>query len=99
MACSHQSFKVVANVGRILRDEKEPPAYYSCDIRLWCADCGEPFEWHGLPHGFSPYRPTVSIDGQKLRVPAMPPGQTIPPGLPGYSVTQVLPEGEEPTKQ
>ena len=99
LKCLHANFKVVANVGRILHDEKEPPAYYSVDIWLTCNDCQEPFVWHGLPNGFSPYRPTVSLDGHELHVPAMPRFETIQPGLPGYSVTHVVPEGEEPTKQ
>lgn len=97
--CDHQNFRVDAKVGRILNDDKEPPAYYHADIRLNCADCGIAFEWQGLPNGFSPYQPTVSIDGQELLVPAMPHGKMIPKGLPGFLVTHQIFDDKEPTKQ
>lgn len=97
--CPHMNFKVVAQCGRILHEEKEPPAYYHVDIRLNCAECGAAFEWQGLPNGFSPYQPTVSIDSQELRVPAMPPGQAVPKGMAGFRVTHQSFEGKEPVKQ
>lgn len=96
MSCAHLQFNVVADVARVLHEGKELPAYYHVDIRLNCRDCGAAFEWHGLPYGFSPYQPSVSIDNQELRVSAMPKGETIQSGLPGFRVThETFPQKDE----
>jgi hypothetical protein len=58
-----------------------------------------PFEWVGLPHGFSHYQPTVSIDGQEMRAPIVPEGGKVPEGLAGFSVSIVESQQKEPTKQ
>ena len=97
--CKHENFNIRANVGRILHEEKEPPAYYSVEIRISCRECDLEFEWQGLPNGFSPYEPTVSIDGLEMRVSAMPPGLRVPPGLPGYRVVRVIQDQAEDLKQ
>jgi hypothetical protein len=108
MSCKHENFRIDVNVGRIIASKERPmemvsmdeePAYYSADLRIKCMDCGEPFEWVGLPNGFSPYQPTVSIDGQELRISAMPVGKTVPPGLPGFRVTHTVFDQKEPVKQ
>lgn len=85
--CGHHNFRVEAEVGRILSDDgQEPPTHYHASIRLNCVDCGAAFEWQGVPNGLSPYQPTVSLDGQELRIPVMPPGEVVPKGLPGFRV-------------
>lgn len=72
---------------------------FHVDIKLWCRDCGMPFEWVGLPNGFSHYQPTVSIDGQEMRAPIVPKGCVPPKGLAGFSVTHTEFPQKEPTKQ
>jgi hypothetical protein len=98
--CEHLNFDVHANVARIEKDETDKTIVaYSVDLRLHCRDCGLPFEWVGLPLGFSHYQPTVSIDGQEMRVPAIPLGGKVTEGLAGFRVTmQAFPE-KEPTRQ
>lgn len=100
MSCKHEQFQVRADVNRVIWPSgEEPPAYFHVDITLNCMECGEVFEWRGLPNGFSPYQPTVSIDGRTLQAPAMPTGQVIPLGLPGFRVTQTKFDGKPEVKQ
>lgn len=94
MDCKHENFRVFANVARL-----EDVGAFSVDIRLWCNDCDLPFEWVGLPNGFSHYQPCVSIDGQEMRAPIVPQGGTPPLGLPGFRVTQIPVPGADPVKQ
>lgn len=71
--CKHNKFKVQANVAR-LHTEEDPENItgYSMDITVKCDECGEPFEWVGLPGGYSPSQPRVSFDGTELRAPIRP---------------------------
>ncbi len=71
----------------------------TADIRIGCRDCGQPFEFFGLPFGLSFYRPTVSINHQQLRVPLVLPGTEPPPGLAGFAVTHKVFEKKEAVKQ
>lgn len=89
--CPHMNFNVHAKIARIQKSEQEPEVIvaYSMDVSVFCRECGQPFEFFGLPNGFSHYRPTVSIDGQELRAPIILPG-TRPPGA---SLTQRVPAG------
>ena len=101
MSCAHMNFDVHAKVARIEKDEIDRTIIaHHVDIRVKCHECGLPFEWVGLPNGFSHYRPTVSIDAQIIRAPLIPMGNPQPPaGLAGFSVTyQEFPE-KGPTKQ
>lgn len=103
--CKHEQFRIGADIGSILKDGQdstnpnEEPAYYSASIKVSCSHCGDPFEFVGLPFGFSPYRPTVSIDSQTLSVSVMPVGKTIPEGLAGFNVTAKVFEEKEAVKQ
>jgi len=95
------NFNVHAEVARIEKSETDKTIVaFHVDIKVFCRECGKPFEWVGLPLGFSHYRPTVSIDGQIIRAPLIPEGGPQPPeGLAGFSVTmQSFPE-KEPTRQ
>jgi hypothetical protein len=85
-ACPHMNFKADVAVGRLSEKDGGPITHYCADITVKCAECGEPFEFIGLPMGHSAYRPTVSIDGLELRQPLMPKGKKPPEGLIGFSV-------------
>lgn len=103
--CKHGEFRIGAEIGRILKDGQdssdpnEEPAYYSASIRVRCQHCGDPFEFVGLPFGFSPYHPTVSIDGQVLSISVMPVGVAVQPGLAGFKVTQTVFDEKAAVKQ
>ncbi len=89
--CQHMNFGVHANVGRIQKSDLEPEVItaFSCDLRVYCRDCGKPFQFVGLPNGFSFYQPTVSLDGQTAQLPLVHEGFETAKGMPGYSVTNV----------
>lgn len=70
--CEHFNFESHARIGRLTDDEGGPVTGYSADIRIKCSDCGHPFTWVGVPFGYSPAQPMVSVDGQQLRAPITP---------------------------
>lgn len=94
--CPHVDQQVWAGVARLLEQdpseqEPMPPATgYHLDIRVWCADCGEPFVFVGdrLPLGLSPAHPTVDVEGTTLSAPLRPGQYPEDWGLnrPGYGV-------------
>lgn len=86
MGCDHKNFKARVNVARIARGEGGPVVAYSADVVIVCGDCQTPFEFVGLPHGCSAYRPTVSMDCQEARMPIVPIGTVPPPDMPGFAV-------------
>lgn len=96
-ACPHMNFGVHASVGRMQKPDTEPEVItaFTCDLRVFCSDCGKPFQFTGLPNGFSFYQPTVSIDGQEARLTLVHEGFATARDLPGYSVTRVQIPGDE----
>lgn len=88
-ASNHAAFVDVA-----VMDEGEGlgPEAFMVDIRVECADCGQPFVFIApdLPVGLDFHRPTVSVSGETLNVPATPADGSLDPtlraGLPGFSV-------------
>lgn len=72
MACPHMNFKTMARVGRLTDGDDGEVVAYAVDLKVWCVDCGEQFEWMGLPGGVSPDHPTVSFDRLELRAPIRP---------------------------
>lgn len=98
--CEHLNFNMIGKVGRLTRSDSDPTVIaYCADIRVECRDCKQPFEFFGLPLGFSHYQPTVSIDNQELRVPLVIPGTQPEPGLAGFSVTHTVFDEKEQVKQ
>lgn len=73
MDCKHFNFKVAAKVGR-LHEEGNPDKItgYMLDIVVCCIDCGLPFEFIGVPGGYSPAQPMVNFDATQLRAPIKP---------------------------
>ena len=85
--CAHLNFAANVAVGRLSREDNGPITHYCAEVTVRCAECGQPFEFVGLPVGMSAYRPTVSLDGLEMRVPITPPGVQPPKGMPGYSIS------------
>jgi hypothetical protein len=100
-ACPHMNFDCNASVGRISKGGEDPDVIvaYTADIIICCHDCGQPFEFLGLPFGMSFYRPTMSINGQRACLPLAIPGTEPPPGLAGFSVTHQVFEEKAATRQ
>lgn len=86
MVCEHENFSVNADIGRLSMVDGGPITHYCADVSVSCADCGQKFQFVGLPLGCSAYRPTVSMDGLELRAPLMPEGVKVPDGIPGFDV-------------
>lgn len=75
--CEHHNFYCKARVGRLTEAEGGPVTKYTTDIMINCSDCGQPFEFIGVPGGSSPMQPMVNFDGTELRAPIRPSLQPI----------------------
>ena len=85
--CEHNDFTASVGVARLTEVEGGPATHFAAEIRIECAECGQKFEFVGLPLGSSAYKPTVSMDGEELRAPIAVKGTKPPEGLPGFSVS------------
>ena len=74
MECKHEHFFVQANVIRLTADNIVPEKIvgYCADIKIYCSECHQPFEFIGVPVGISNSRPMVSFDGTEIRMPLKP---------------------------
>lgn len=86
--CPHEDFDAVVEVNRLTSEPGGPVTAYSADIRIRCAQCGEPFRWIGVQAGMRPDRPMVSVDETELHAPIRP-ASADPDfglGIPGFAV-------------
>ena len=73
MNCQHKRFECRCSVTRLTDEENsEKVSGYSADIKISCVDCGIPFEFIGVPGGYSPVQPMVNFDCTELRAPIKP---------------------------
>lgn len=87
-ACLHEHFAANVAVSRLSDVDDGPINAYSADVTVSCADCGEPFRWHGLQAGLSPAHPMCSVDETELRAPLRP-ASSDPDfglGIPGFAI-------------
>lgn len=87
-ACPHADFTAEIGVTPLTAVEDGPVTGYTTEIRIRCADCGEPFRWVGVPAGLSTARPMCSPDETELRAPIRP-ASSDPDyglGLPGFAI-------------
>ena len=71
--CSHEQFASTCNV--FIHTESKTSdkiVRYSADLKIHCTQCGQPMEFIGVPGGYSPMQPMVSIDFTELRIPIRP---------------------------
>lgn len=89
--CQHHNFQANVAVGRLAADESgEKIVGFSADITVKCSDCGKPFEFVGLPMGYSPIQPMCSVDGTEARMPLKPQGEAMSlEGLAGFTIRRV----------
>ncbi len=71
--CKHLNF-IAKNVVARLMDDDDPEKTigYSMNVSVKCADCGLPFEFVGMPGGYSPRQPMVNLDATEARIPICP---------------------------
>jgi hypothetical protein len=81
--CKHEQFSLSYHVTRLLEDG--PRILY---LQICCATCSLPFEWLGIPPGFSYCRPSVNRDKLELRAPVVPRGK-VNPEVPVYQQAEI----------
>jgi hypothetical protein len=69
-ACTHPDFRSFVNVGRF-----EDTGRFLAEVLIYCATCGSPFRFLGVPAGIHWERPAASIDSLELRAPIEPEGE------------------------
>lgn len=72
MNCIHENFYCHCEVARCTDNDVNVILEYRLDVRVKCTQCGQEFEFMGLPRGYDPSFPTVSADGLELRQPIRP---------------------------
>lgn len=77
--CEHKNFTANVDVNRLIDS-----GAFIADIRIKCADCGEPFTFP-LPVGLSCSEVRTSWNEQELRVPLKPSSQSHFNSFVGYS--------------
>lgn len=85
-ACAHEAFTSYVAVNRLTSGDDGPVTGYAADIRISCAQCGEPFRFVGVPVGLTPDRPMCSMDEAELRAPIRPASadSDFGLGIPGF---------------
>lgn len=88
--CAHERCDARVEVVRLTEHQGGPVTGFRADVRVWCADCDEPFEFLGpLPVGVLPDQPTTGVFRTELRVPLRP--ASAPDGfgldVPGVTMT------------
>lgn len=72
--CAHTRFHAHVAVNRI-----EDRGAFAADVRVWCANCGLPFQFLGLEPGLDMQGARVSVDGTEARLAICPQGQVPSP--------------------
>ena len=87
--CLHLNFHAHVDVSRIPENghERERATEYHADVRVKCADCGEPFCFVGLPMGLLSDKPTMSADEEEARLILRPASETVKVFGPGFLIT------------
>jgi hypothetical protein len=89
--CPHEGFAADVAVNRLTASDEPgaPVTAYIADIRVACADCGEPFRWIGVQAGVTGGKPMCSVDETELHAPIRP-ASADPDfglGIPGFAIT------------
>ncbi|CAN7301881.1 hypothetical protein LJR231_001540 [Phyllobacterium sp. LjRoot231] len=85
--CPHPDFQFQVNVANI-----EDDTIKMVDITGHCTICGKAAVFRGVPLGVSWHHPTVSVDGQELRVPMVVDGDEVDENRKRISVSISVPE-------
>lgn len=84
--CKHENFRAEVNVHRLTGEE---PMRFNSDIKIFCAVCGLPFRFRGLPVGLLLDGAAMNFDGTEARFAIVPSDQPDPgpvQGLNGFVV-------------
>ena len=74
--CQHnKAHRATVGVGYL-----EDSGRFTAEVRIWCADCGRPFQFIGLPIGLDLQEGAMmSVDGQEARIAIAPVGSVPQP--------------------
>jgi len=72
--CDHLNFSAEVGVHRLATKEGGPITSYMAEIRVKCAECGRPFQFHGLEPGIDLAGARVSLDGLEANIAISPAG-------------------------
>lgn len=94
--CEHEDWHAFVDIVRISEVEDGPIGGYTCQVRAECAECSAPMIWHVPDFGLLSDRPTVSVNGQELRLPGRPATEPDDFGLqlPGFSIRGFQPRSD-----
>ena len=89
LPCPHATHEAWVGVHRLTASDDAPTVIgYTTDIKITCAECGEPFRWKGVQAGTSQTGPMCSLDEFTLHAPIRP-ASSDPDfglGIPGYAI-------------
>ena len=89
--CKHENFHANVSIARLAIDEAgDKIVGFSADITIKCRDCNLPFEFIGLPMGYTPFQPACSVDSLEARMPIKPKGESVShEGLAGFTIRRI----------
>lgn len=70
--CKHMEFETGTRVARLHDGNPDVITGFMLDIVIRCKDCGLPFEFVGVPGGYSPGQPMCNFDSTELSAPIKP---------------------------
>lgn len=73
--CDHPQLESGVTCYRLTDGDQGDPHAFVADLRVRCAECGEPFGFKGLPMGVMASMPTLSADALELRAPLVSPAE------------------------
>lgn len=76
LRCSHENFGAQFNVCRLVDDKTGAVTSFLAEATVWCAECGLPFHFKGLPCG-------MDMDGAMVSANALEGRFALGPGIDG----------------
>jgi hypothetical protein len=86
--CQHEQFTCESNVFRTNEKEGMPVSHFAVEFKLKCSECGQPFRFRCTRLGLNFDEPTVSVDGEELRISVHPADGSLPfpPKVKGFRI-------------
>lgn len=73
--CTHVNFGVLSEVSRLNKTDPEtlsPYLIYVLEVKCFCRNCGQMFEFKDVPFGINPEKLGMNVDSLTMRVPITP---------------------------
>jgi hypothetical protein len=79
MACEHKNFAAKVAVARLTDNDGSKVVGFNAEVAISCAECGQPFQFMGLPAGYLACGASMSIDGLRAHLAICPQGEMAAP--------------------